>query len=138
MKWFRSNIKHGVRLALLALLVQFVLSFGHSHWFAQATPRLQSPPQTSWQQTDGGNGVASISRKAPQKQSPPASDRDHHEHDGCAICALASMASTVVFATPPPLWLPQAIRFLNLTTDAEFAHLKSIDAAFEPRGPPAS
>ena len=31
MKWFRSNIKHGARLALLALALQFGLSFGHCH-----------------------------------------------------------------------------------------------------------
>ncbi len=34
MKWFRSNIRTGARLALLALLVQFALSFGHIHGFA--------------------------------------------------------------------------------------------------------
>ena len=31
MNWFRSNIQHGSRLALLALALQFVLSFGHFH-----------------------------------------------------------------------------------------------------------
>jgi hypothetical protein len=48
------------------------------------------------------------------------------------------MASTVVFATPPLLLLPQAVEFLYLTTDAEFVHLKSAGAAFQPRAPPAS
>jgi len=31
MKWFRSNIKHGSRLALFALALQLALSFGHFH-----------------------------------------------------------------------------------------------------------
>ena len=31
MKWFRSNIRLGSRLALLALAIQFLLSFGHFH-----------------------------------------------------------------------------------------------------------
>ena len=31
MKWFRANIRHGARLALLALALQFGLSFGHFH-----------------------------------------------------------------------------------------------------------
>jgi hypothetical protein len=48
------------------------------------------------------------------------------------------MASTMVFATPPLLLLPQAVEFLYLTTDAEFAHLKSAGTAFQPRAPPAS
>ena len=43
MKWFRSNIKHGSRLALFALAIQFALSFGHFHGVAaQAAPALQS------------------------------------------------------------------------------------------------
>ena len=42
MKWFRSNIRHGARLAMFAMLVQFALTFGHSHWFAQAAPLASS------------------------------------------------------------------------------------------------
>ena len=43
MKWFRSNIKAGSRLALFALAVQFVLAFGHFHSVAaQAAPAIQS------------------------------------------------------------------------------------------------
>ena len=46
MKWFRSNIKHGSRLALLALVLQFALSFGHFHGvIVQAAPAIQSVPQ---------------------------------------------------------------------------------------------
>jgi hypothetical protein len=48
MKWFRSNIKHGARLALFALALQFALSFGHFHGVAaQAAPALQSSPALS-------------------------------------------------------------------------------------------
>ncbi|MDE2378393.1 DUF2946 family protein [Bradyrhizobium sp.] len=121
MKWFRSNIRRGARLALFALLVQFALSFGHSHGFAQAAPILKSTPQ-----------------QAAQQQSPDIPDRDQRGDDNCAICAVVSMASTVVFATPPSLVLPQAVEFLYLTTDAEFIHLKTAGTAFQPRAPPAS
>jgi hypothetical protein len=34
MKWLRSNIRHGSRLALFALAVQFVLALGHFHALA--------------------------------------------------------------------------------------------------------
>ena len=44
----------------------------------------------------------------------------------------------VLFATPPLLLLPQAVELLYLTTDAEFVHLNSVRAAFQPRAPPAS
>jgi hypothetical protein len=134
MKWFRSNIRHGARLALFAMLVQFALTFGHSHWFAQAAPLAQS----SLQQTDGSSGVASNDRAAVQKQSPAAPDREQPGEDNCAICALVAMAGTVLFSTPPLLELPQAIELLHRTTDAEFSHLKSAGTAFQPRAPPAS
>ena len=134
MKWFRSNIRHGARLALFAMLVQFALTFGHSHWFAQAAPLAQS----SLQQTDGSNGVASNDRTAVQKQSPSAPDREQPGDDNCAICAIIAMAGTVLSATPPLLQLPQAIELLYRTTDAEFSHLKSAGTAFQPRAPPAS
>ncbi|MGV7215480.1 DUF2946 domain-containing protein [Bradyrhizobium sp. UFLA05-112] len=130
MKWFRSNIRHGARLAIFAMLVQFALTFGHSHWFARAAPLLQSSQQAS--------GIASVDRAALQKQAPANPDHDQQGDDNCAICAVVAMASTVVFATPPLLHLPQAVEFLYRTTDAEFIHLKSASHAFQPRAPPAS
>ncbi|MFB6418842.1 MULTISPECIES: DUF2946 domain-containing protein [Bradyrhizobium] len=138
MKWFRSNIRHGTRLALFAMLVQFALTFGHSHWFAQAAPLAQS----SLQQTDGAKDsakdVAAIDRTAVHKQSPSSPDREHPAEDNCAICAIIAMAGTIISATPPVLLLPQAIELLHRTTDAEFIHLKSAGTAFQPRAPPAS
>ena len=134
MKWFRSNIRHGARLALFAMLVQLALTFGHSHWFAQAAPLATA----SLQQTDSTKDVASTDRAAVRKQSPAAPDREQPGDDNCAICALVAMASTVVSASPPVLLLPQAIELLYRTTDAEFIHLKSASTAFQPRAPPAS
>ena len=132
MKWFRSNIRHGARLAMFAMLVQIVLTFGHSHWFAQAAPLAQS------QLTDGAKSIAPTNSEAVQKQSPANPDRERPGDDNCAICALVAMAGTVVFATPPLLHLPQAVELLYRTTDAEFIHLESTKHAFQPRAPPAS
>jgi hypothetical protein len=134
MKWFRSSIRHGARLAIFAMLVQFALTFGHSHWFAQAAPLAQS----SLQQTDAAQAPAAIDRSALERQSPLAPDREQPGEDNCAICALVAMAGTVMFAAPPVLLLPQAIDLLYRTTDAEFVHLKSAGTAFQPRAPPAS
>jgi hypothetical protein len=116
MKWLRSNIQHGSRLALFALAIQFALSFGHFHGIsAQAAPAIQ---QTS--------------------QQAPSNDPDQQPTDPCAICAVMALANAVLFATPPLLLLPQAIEFLYLVTDAEFVHLGSVRVAFQPRAPPAS
>ena len=134
MKWFRSNIRHGARLAMFAMLVQFALTFGHSHWFAQATPLAQS----SLQQTDGTKGIASVDRAVVQKQSPASPDREQPGDDNCAICAVIALAGSVMSATPPLLLLPQAVELLYRTTDAEFIHLNSARTAFQPRAPPVS
>jgi hypothetical protein len=117
MNWFRSNIKQGSRLALLALAIQFALSFGHFHGIAtQAAPAIQ---QTS-------------------QQAPFNHDSDRQPAEPCAICAVMALANAALFATPPVLLLPQAVEFLYLTTDAEFVHLGPGSVAFQPRAPPAS
>jgi hypothetical protein len=116
------------------MLVQFALTFGHSHWFAQAAPLAQSARQ----QTDTSKSIAPIDCAAVKKQSPTGREQEQPREDHCAICAVVAMASTLVFATPPLLQLPQAIELLYRTTDAEFIHLKSAGTAFQPRAPPAS
>jgi hypothetical protein len=117
MNWFRSNIRHGSRLALLALAIQFVLSFGHFHGLAaQAALALQ---QTS-------------------QHTPFNHDSDRQPAGACAICAVVAQANAALFATPPVLLSPQAVEFLYLATDAEFVHLDHRSVAFQPRAPPIS
>jgi hypothetical protein len=120
MNWFRSNIQYGSRLALVALAIQFALSFGHFHGIAaQAAP--------------------AVSQAAQQPQQPASDhDSDRQPNDGCAICAVMAMANAVTFATPPLLLLPQAVEFSYLTTDIEFVHLSAVRVAFQPRAPPIS
>jgi hypothetical protein len=138
MKWFRANIRDGSRLALLALAIQFVLSFGHFHPIeaAQAAPELQS----ALSQTRSNILVAADSAsQLAERQQKPSPDRDSgNSNDGCAICAVIAMANAVLFATPPPLLLPDAVQFLYRTTDAKFVHLNSVRVAFQPRAPPIS
>ena len=142
MKWFRSNIKYGSRLALLALAIQFVLSFGHFHGVAaQASPAIQSSQIQSSPgpfEASRASGLAATEMASqPVQRQKPGSDRDS-DSDGCAICAVMAMANAVLFATPPLLELPQAVELLYLTTDAEFIHLNSVRVAFQPRAPPIS
>jgi hypothetical protein len=125
MKWFRSNIKQGSRLALLALAIQFGLSFGHFHGVAHAAPAMQS-------------AIAQAAQTIPQQAPGSDQDSDRHANDACAICAVIAMANATLFATPPLLRLPEAVEFLYRTTDAEFIHLNSLRVAFQPRAPPIS
>ena len=131
MKWFRSNIKYGSRLALLALALQFGLSFGHFH--AGAAQAAALAIQSTATQSD-------ISPATPDAVDPSAAashnDSDHHPSEDCAICAVIAHAKSVLFAPPPDLLLPQAIELLSLTTDAEFVHLNPVGLAFQARAPP--
>jgi hypothetical protein len=120
MKWFRSKLKYGSRIALFALAIQFALSFGHFHGVAaQATP-------------------GAVGQSVQQQQPSPDRDSDQHPSDPCAICAVIAMSNTVLFTSPPALLLPQAIEFSYWTTDAEFARASSVRVAFQPRAPPIS
>src|SRR5437667_2470260 len=127
MNWFRSNVRHGSRLALLALAIQIVLSFGHLHTSgAQAAPAL----------TDGNQpGLDDTVRSAGTDLEAWASDEDAfraaglktpgHEPDGqptddCAICAVMALANALVVATPPCPLSPPPASSLYLITDAEF------------------
>jgi hypothetical protein len=138
MKWFRSNIKTGSRLALFALAIQFALSFGHFHGLAaQAAPAIQ--PDTALSELSYANALGASIAASEQAQQQPSSDHDSGQpSDPCAICAVISLANSLLFATPPLLLLPQAVEFLHLTTDAEFAHLNAVSVAFQPRAPPIS
>ena len=138
MNWFRSNIKHGSRLALLALAVQFVFAFGHFHGVAKAASAIQSgPARSASSYADRLSAPDTIGRSAQQR---PVSDHesDRQPNDACAICAVIALANTVLFATPPLLLLPQANEFVYLAADAEFLQLNSDRVAFQPRAPPIS
>jgi hypothetical protein len=138
MKWFRSNIKHGSRLALFALAIQFVLSFGHFHGSAaRAAPAIQSGPALS-DISNASSLPAADAFGEPAQQPASDQDSDRQQSDPCAICAVIALANAVLFATPPLLLLPQAVELLYLSTDAEFVHLNSARGAFQPRAPPIS
>jgi len=118
MKWFRSNIKQGARLALLALVVQFALSFGHFH---AVTAQGAIAAQSSFQTLPASN-----------------QDPDQHPADACAICTLIAQANTALFATSPVLPLPHVAQPKWLIADTAVVRENSAHPAFQPRAPPLS
>jgi hypothetical protein len=139
MKWVRKHVELGAQLALLALAVQFVLSFGHFHAISpQPAPAVQLSQAWADLAVPGGSVPLPSASKLAQKPQPPNQHNDHSPSDGCAICAVIAMANTVLFVTPPPLLLPQASELLRLTTGAGFEPLNSAPAAFNSRAPPLS
>ncbi|WP_371421771.1 DUF2946 family protein [Tardiphaga sp.] len=125
MKWFRTNIRNGAKLALFALAVQLILSFGHVHGATVHAAPLDAT-------------IARAASAAAQTPATPDTDHHHRATDPCAICAVMAMAGTALFATPPVLLLPRATVLLQRITEAEFDHLDAISGASQPRGPPAS
>jgi hypothetical protein len=137
MKWFRSNVKYGSRLALFAFAVQFALSFGHFHGVAaQAAPAIQIGAVLT--DPSGVSSFRATDAVSEPAQQQPASRHDSDQGDCCAICTMIALANNVLSATPPLLLLPEAVEFLYLATDAEFVHLNAVRVAFQPRAPPVS
>ncbi len=137
MKWFRSNVKTGSGLALLALAIQVALSFGHFHGeIARAAPALQAALADA-DLSVGATLAARQTHSEAVQQQPAGHDTDRHGSD-CAICAVLSLANNFLSATPPLLELPQAVERLHLTNGAGFAHLGSLHPAFQSRAPPVS
>jgi hypothetical protein len=133
MKWFRRHINAGSRLALFALALQFVLSFGHFHGdVAQAAAAIQAQAGFVHDQ-----GVAPDAASQAQQQAP-SHDDGRPSDEPCAICAVMSMANQTVVAAPALLPLPDAIELPFLTADATFAHSGTPWPAFRSRAPPVS
>jgi hypothetical protein len=153
MKWFRSNIRLGSRLALFALTIQFLLSFGHFHaGGAQAAPALVDAKHSGLPDTASfaathftATHLHALDRASPANASGPVrlKTSSDHEPDGqpiddCAICAVLALANALVVATPPCLLGPQAAAFSYLIPDVGFFRLNSRRVAFQPRAPPIS
>jgi hypothetical protein len=139
MKWFRKHIKTGSRLALFALAIQVVLSFGHFHPLAAAQAAVVQSGLTQINFADiGTSATPDLAVEVSKKPSPANQDNDQQPGDICAICAVMSLAGHALFAPPPVLLLPQAAELLLRTTDAECIHLTSAPSAFRSRAPPHS
>jgi hypothetical protein len=153
MKWFRSNIRLGSRLAICALAIQFLLSFGHFHHASlHATSAAVQEPRTAldescsfgvrtpdaWDRASYANASDPVCLKIssghlPSGQGTPGQGTDH-----CAICAVMAFANAMALASPPDLPTPQATAFLDLASDLAFVETNSARLPFQPRAPPVA
>src|SRR5205085_2685781 len=149
MKWFRSNIRLGSRLALFALAIQFLLSFGHFHAFsAQAASASLDATLLALHETGTFTAAQfeTLDRAAHAIASGPAGLKTSsspdvpagQSGDDCAICAVMALGKAMVLASPPDLPERQAIASLHLAVEPGFLILNSARAAFRPRAPPIS
>jgi hypothetical protein len=122
MNWVRSRVRQGALLALLALAIQLVLSFGHFH-------------------SDGIARAAALTAQAEAATAPlsgPYQHRDGLAADGCAICASIALAGTLLASAPPTLPVPASFAVWTTTISAGFTQPELARPAFQSRAPPRS
>src|SRR4030081_2334068 len=84
MRWFRSNIRLASRLALFALAIQFLLSFGHFHGSrAQAAPALVDVKQSGLHDTVHLTAahLTASDRVSHEDASPPVRLKTSSDHE---------------------------------------------------------
>ena len=126
MHWIRSNIRGFARLALLALVVQIVVTFGHVHLDGLALTSAQAE-----QSAIADQAVAALSKAHSKGQKPDgAADFD------CPICALIQLANTSAPSAAPTLPIPAILGGTILEAHEAPDFAASTAFAFQARGPP--
>jgi hypothetical protein len=145
MNWFRSNIRFGSRLAIFALAIQFLLSFGHFHDAnLQARPGsdhtrsgLHEPSGFIVAKPDALIGASFANASGPARLKTPSGHVPPGQGtDECAICAVMAFANAMALASPPELPATQGTAFRYLASDAGLGFLASARLPFQPRAPP--
>lgn len=128
MRWFRANRKTGGRLALFALALQFVLSFGHIH-----REDIYGPSY-------GVAGAAKIAASTVLDKSPsnPSNQPATHHDDYCAVCASISLLSNSFVAAAPQLPVPVAVHVVDHVTHVVALAVPPRRVSFQSRAPPTA
>src|ERR1700686_3018078 len=99
MRWIRLHVRFGSCFALFALVIQFLVTFGHMHC-AESTWRSTFLPRNSL--------TIDISSAAFPDTFPPSKPVGI-AFDYCAICAVMNLAASIVPAAAPGLRVPAAV-----------------------------
>jgi hypothetical protein len=124
MRWFRDHIKQGSWLALIALVINFALVFGHVH----------TPDGTVRQ--GGATLVAAVT--TPAGQAHQGQPTDSHADYLCPICVAAATVSGALAPTSPALPLEFAEARIDHAITSDLSGALRPKAAFQSRGPPIS
>lgn len=125
MRWFRSHIRAGSRLALFALGVQLFVTFGHVHLNGLASGSTTSAAAVR-------HATASLLNPADRSQQAPGM-----ADDDCPICALIQLANTSPPSVAPPLPAPTMLGGIKLAAPDDMRRAVSHRLAFLARGPPS-
>jgi hypothetical protein len=125
MRWFRDTIRQSTGLALIALAMNLVLSFGHIH-------ALEGPASE--------HAIVAMAASIP---SADDAQKTSHPHDGhpdylCPICMAASTLANALTSAPPALPLERGNVIADRKIEDVLAAVERSRGAFQPRGPPIS
>jgi len=121
MRWFRSNRYFAARLALIAVALQIVLTFGHVH-LALLTAADQEMSQAA-AETGGSD---------PSNRNPSG----RAELD-CPVCALLHLSAGTMPAVAPALPPPIPAAFVTLTPHESSRLIAAARISQQARAPPA-
>jgi hypothetical protein len=121
MRWFRSKMHFGSRLALVALALQIVLTFGHVH------PLVPTSIDTAL--------ASAVAASDGSSSRDPA--RNGLADFDCPICALINLAGTSTPSAAPDLPLPASVDFVTLRPHAELASATAPHFQPKARAPPS-
>jgi hypothetical protein len=125
MRWFRDKIRQGSWLALIALVINLGLSFGHIHMIDDKV---------------AGRGIAAMAASitASDEGQGLGHPGDDHVDYLCPICTAAAAIATALTSAPPVL----PSEFAHVTIDCTIVQVLALveppPAAFQSRGPPIS
>jgi hypothetical protein len=122
MRWVRTNRRRGAWLALAAMALQLVLSFGHIHLedFGGA-----------------GRGLTSVAAsKALSSHQDPSGQPANEADDYCPICAVIHLAASSFVPDAPVLPVPFAFRRTEHFTHFTVVFISPRRALFQSRAPP--
>jgi hypothetical protein len=117
MTWFRSHRRSWGWMALLALVLQLGLSFGHVHGINADHP-------------------AAALAATDQAGDPPAGNGEPNDADYCAICAILALLTGAQVANAPVMALPVAPAAIERQPALEKILSEPQRVAFRSRAPP--
>jgi hypothetical protein len=127
MSWFRYNIRTVARLALLALMFQMAVSFGHMH-----SDDLGLPPFAASDRTSAAFNTAPSQASPADQNQQPASD------DYCPICASMALLATGMPALPPVFVAPAVIDRVWPAAAPAQIFSPQVAYSFQARAPPTA
>src|SRR5215472_5770922 len=121
--WACRHKRQGVLLALIALVLQVALTFGHVHLhgLSGSSPRIAA-------------GQASLAHPPLQPPAQTPSDND----DYCVICASIFLASSAFAPAPPQLLVPANFERVEHGFNAARSLAEPLRLAFRSRAPPVT